>query len=276
VVEGSGKRLAVECDGDRYHTLDNLDNDLERQALLERLGWTFVRIRGSEFFRDPDRAMLPVFARLNELEIPPEGPGTTDGETPANELELRERVVRRAAELRREWEGSADEPGAPPSAPSFAGEPPGTPEASNPPDPPRPPPAAIQQPLFGPEPTRALPPDIPLPPDPILRAIAVNLGRDWRKCPVCSGRANLVHGSFGPYSDCFQPRRDEPRGGRSPVPTSTINSALSDLRARCPKCGSRLTVPAGELHPTVQCSSRTCRFSINWKSFAQRSDLISP
>lgn len=43
--------------------------------MLERLGWTFVRIRGSVFYRDPDTAMIPVFNKLRELEIEPLGPG---------------------------------------------------------------------------------------------------------------------------------------------------------------------------------------------------------
>jgi very-short-patch-repair endonuclease len=70
VVEGGGRRLAVECDGDRYHPIESLAEDMERQSILERLGWEFVRLRGSLFFRDPDVAMRPVFERLLELEIP--------------------------------------------------------------------------------------------------------------------------------------------------------------------------------------------------------------
>lgn len=73
VVEGGGKRLAIECDGDRYHPLEKLADDMARQTVLERLGWRFVRIRGSAFYRDPDAAMKSVFARLMELEILPEG-----------------------------------------------------------------------------------------------------------------------------------------------------------------------------------------------------------
>jgi len=72
VVEGSGKRLAIECDGDRYHPMDKLAEDIERQTILERLGWQFVRIRGSAFYRNPENAMKPVFQRLNELEILPD------------------------------------------------------------------------------------------------------------------------------------------------------------------------------------------------------------
>ncbi|TYO92792.1 AAA domain-containing protein [Desulfallas thermosapovorans] len=106
VVEGNGSRLAVECDGDRYHTIENLEEDMARQAILERLGWTFVRIRGSVFYRDPDKAMQPVFDRLNELGITPQGADSNLGETRDIDLveqELKDRVCRRAAELRREW-----------------------------------------------------------------------------------------------------------------------------------------------------------------------------
>ena len=50
VVTGGGRRLAVECDGEQFHGPDKLQEDTERQAVLERLGWTFVRIRGSPLF----------------------------------------------------------------------------------------------------------------------------------------------------------------------------------------------------------------------------------
>jgi very-short-patch-repair endonuclease len=71
VIESEGKRLAVECDGDRYRTPESLGEDIARQAVLERLGWEFVRIRGSAFYRDPDLALRRVFDRLAELGIEP-------------------------------------------------------------------------------------------------------------------------------------------------------------------------------------------------------------
>jgi len=102
VVEGNGKRLAVECDGDRYHTLENLSEDMSRQAILERLGWRFVRIRGSEFFRNPEGAMRPVFERLQALEILAEGMKIDEVLVkPVEGLETE--IFRRAAEIRREW-----------------------------------------------------------------------------------------------------------------------------------------------------------------------------
>lgn len=72
VVEGAGRRLAIECDGDRYHPMEKLAEDMARQAILERLGWQFVRIRGSAFYRNGETAMRPIFDRLAELEIPQE------------------------------------------------------------------------------------------------------------------------------------------------------------------------------------------------------------
>jgi very-short-patch-repair endonuclease/superfamily I DNA/RNA helicase len=79
VVEGKGKRLAVECDGDRYHPIEQLAADMNRQAILERLGWRFARIRGSAFYRDPEQAMKAVFKRLEELEIEPHSTQTSQG-----------------------------------------------------------------------------------------------------------------------------------------------------------------------------------------------------
>ena len=38
--------------------------------MLERAGWTFERVRGSSFYRDPDSAMQPVWRHLADLGIP--------------------------------------------------------------------------------------------------------------------------------------------------------------------------------------------------------------
>jgi hypothetical protein len=81
---------------------EKLEEDMARQMILERLGWRFVCIRGSHFFRNPDQAMAPVFTRLRELEIPPLS--TTSERTVTNdEKKLRDRIERRAAELRIKW-----------------------------------------------------------------------------------------------------------------------------------------------------------------------------
>jgi very-short-patch-repair endonuclease len=70
VVAGPTTRLAVECDGERWHGPERWHADHARQQVLERAGWTFERIRGSEFYRDPDRALEPLWSRLEALGIP--------------------------------------------------------------------------------------------------------------------------------------------------------------------------------------------------------------
>ncbi len=103
VVEGNGKRLAVECDGDRWHPIEKLEEDMARQAVLERLGWRFARIRGSQFFRNPEQAMSEVFERLRALDIPPSGNAVAMETRDQDGVTLKEQVIRRAEELRRQW-----------------------------------------------------------------------------------------------------------------------------------------------------------------------------
>jgi very-short-patch-repair endonuclease len=102
VVEGEGKRLAIECDGDRYQPLEKLSEDMDRQSVLERMGWIFTRIRCSEFLRDPGRAMKPIFEKLEALEIPSAGK-TIEIHAGPSSHEVIDRVIRRAEELRKTW-----------------------------------------------------------------------------------------------------------------------------------------------------------------------------
>jgi very-short-patch-repair endonuclease len=93
VVEGDDKRLAVECDGDRYRSPESLAEGTARQAVLERLGWPFVRIRGSAFYRDPDHALRRVFDRLAEMGIKPSAhPDDERDEDPAVDRTLIEEL----------------------------------------------------------------------------------------------------------------------------------------------------------------------------------------
>lgn len=72
VVEYEGRKLAIECDGERWHSgAEKIAEDLARQAVLERLGWRFHRIRGSLFFRDPDIALNLMWQRLVQQDIWP-------------------------------------------------------------------------------------------------------------------------------------------------------------------------------------------------------------
>ena len=72
VVEGLEGRLAVECDGDKWHGPDTFNKDMERQRQLERCNWTFCHIRGSQFYRDPDIALQSLWEELEKRKIYPE------------------------------------------------------------------------------------------------------------------------------------------------------------------------------------------------------------
>lgn len=128
VVEGGGRRLAVECDGDKWHPAEKLKEDMDIQAILERLGWSFVRLRGGEYFRNPEQALQPLFRRLEELDIPRElhrqEADADDGE--AGQPALKTVIVNRAAQIRREWQELEREPGVEDSSsPGSAAEPAG-------------------------------------------------------------------------------------------------------------------------------------------------------
>jgi very-short-patch-repair endonuclease len=76
VVEGAdGRRLAVECDGDRFHGPEQWREDMRRQCVLERVGWRFWRCFASTFYRDTDRVMADLFGMLSRLGIEPQQQG---------------------------------------------------------------------------------------------------------------------------------------------------------------------------------------------------------
>lgn len=67
------KTIAIECDGERYHSGESkIREDMERQTILERLGWKFIRIRGSEYYRNPDKTIERVVSELSNYGINPE------------------------------------------------------------------------------------------------------------------------------------------------------------------------------------------------------------
>ena len=107
VEDDKGNRVAIQCDGDRAQTMESVEEEMARQQMLRRLGWVFIRVRGSEFFQDRDRAMKKLQRRLQEVEITPVGPatelapkvkGARDDEEP-----LHKRVIRRAELIRNRW-----------------------------------------------------------------------------------------------------------------------------------------------------------------------------
>lgn len=71
VVQGENARLAVECDGDQYHTLENWEEDQVRERQLRRAGWEFWRVSGSSFYRHKEKALDSLWEKLKEFGIEP-------------------------------------------------------------------------------------------------------------------------------------------------------------------------------------------------------------
>jgi very-short-patch-repair endonuclease len=84
VVEGNGKRIALECDGEKYHPPDKL----------------------SEYFRSPEKAMDKVFLKLREAEVYPtsHSEASLQEELPNNNLE---EIYQEAQAFLKQWQ---DEP----------------------------------------------------------------------------------------------------------------------------------------------------------------------
>jgi very-short-patch-repair endonuclease len=72
VVEGNDDlRLAIECDGDRYHGPEQWPADMARQRTLERAGWRIWRCFASRFVRERAQVLAELTDLLLALDIHP-------------------------------------------------------------------------------------------------------------------------------------------------------------------------------------------------------------
>lgn len=79
VVEGlEDRRLAIECDGDRFHGPGQWQDDMVRQRMLERAGWTFWRCFASSFVMRRREVVDDLVATLTRMGIEPLGSETVD------------------------------------------------------------------------------------------------------------------------------------------------------------------------------------------------------
>jgi very-short-patch-repair endonuclease len=115
VIFDGSEQVALECDGDRWHGVDEIPKDMARQAILERAGWRFIRVRGTRFFRDPDATMSWVFEELRRLRVEPSGGEGAEPEPDVQAREYRDKVIRRAWEIMRE-RGWLPPPAEPPTS----------------------------------------------------------------------------------------------------------------------------------------------------------------
>lgn len=89
VVEGNeGRRLAIECDGDRFHGPGQWKDDMTRQRVLERAGWTFWRCFASTFVRQREAVIGDLMQTLARLRIEPLGSDAIDSTVWAQHKEV--------------------------------------------------------------------------------------------------------------------------------------------------------------------------------------------
>ncbi|WML44346.1 AAA domain-containing protein [Neobacillus sp. PS3-40] len=91
VIQGSKGRIAVECDGDQWHGPDRFDYDMNRQRILERCGWNFWRVRGSDFYYNSEKSLSSLWETLKYYEIDPIGYESYT--TEINENNMDEKIV---------------------------------------------------------------------------------------------------------------------------------------------------------------------------------------
>jgi very-short-patch-repair endonuclease len=89
VVEGhNDTRLAIECDGDKYHGPDQWADDMQRQHVLERTGWVFWRCFASAFYRRRKEMLDDLIKTLADGGI-----GAIGAEGAPNSVHTERRVV---------------------------------------------------------------------------------------------------------------------------------------------------------------------------------------
>ena len=71
VIQDGPKMIAVECDGDQWHGLEQYEEDVERQRQLERCGWYFHRIRECEFYAFREATLNRLWSVLDRYDIKP-------------------------------------------------------------------------------------------------------------------------------------------------------------------------------------------------------------
>ncbi len=63
----NGTKIAIECDGDKWHGPEQYQNDIMRQKVLERCGWQFFRVRGSEYYTNREKALEPFWNMVRPI-----------------------------------------------------------------------------------------------------------------------------------------------------------------------------------------------------------------
>ena len=94
------KKIIIECDGKNSNcSQEEIIINLAEEEVLERCGWEFIRVRASQYFRNPDKAMKELILQLEDKGIYP-----NNKENHSNENELLNNIKSKALELMEKYE----------------------------------------------------------------------------------------------------------------------------------------------------------------------------
>ena len=94
-------RVAVSCEGENeLEDERQMEESQRREAVLERLGWAFLRLRGSVFYRSPEKAMDDLEEEIRRCGVLPVDQAAASGK---GRSELMARVMETAARIREDW-----------------------------------------------------------------------------------------------------------------------------------------------------------------------------
>lgn len=298
-VDRNGEKVAIECDGDRYHTHEALEEDMARQLILERLGWRFIRIRGSAFYQDPEKTIDEVDKQLQRLGIIPfvslENQGAV--ETSRGD-ELKDRILQRAAEIRANGtDGAFDKPqitlnggevdhretedrlatlnDEEPSPHGPHSESHRVPRAKK----------TVDEGVFrikdneekastrgkkpyhgsaAPSRLQSVNPahgsKLKKASDPLIEALERLI--PTRFCPECKGGSRVYVGRKGPFSACSNPSCKQTVS----IPQAILQQVLEILEVTCPSCQAPMKAAFGKAGPFVGCTHYPrCNNPMSWK-----------
>lgn len=67
IENNDGKKIAIECDGDIYNTEKEYETEMKKQEVLERCGWTFIRIRASQYYFNKEKCIDEIMKKINTI-----------------------------------------------------------------------------------------------------------------------------------------------------------------------------------------------------------------
>lgn len=71
VVSFNNNKVAIECVSHEPTSEYLLEGELRKKAILKELGWNFIRLKGSDYYQNPEAAIERILSKLHEFGVSP-------------------------------------------------------------------------------------------------------------------------------------------------------------------------------------------------------------